>query len=110
MSVLAVLAHAGVLLAVCLSPGGLKPLLLLNAAVACPVLLYAASRARYIWAARDWPYAGLVVFELLVLAGAIWALRNHRPAVIWSYVAFGLHGCTSLGAVLYAFLFKMRMM
>ena len=83
-------------------------MLLLNASVAFVVLAYAAIRAQYILAARDWPYLGLIVFELMVLAGAVWAFRNNRPAAIWSYVAFGLHGCASLGAALFAFTFKMN--
>jgi hypothetical protein len=106
--VLAVLAHVGALLGVWLSPQGFRALLLLNAIVALAVLLYAASRARYIYAARDWPYAGLVVFELVVLGGVVWAFRDNRTAAIWSYIAFGLHGCASLAAALFAFTFKMN--
>ena len=109
-TVLAVLAHVGVLLAVWLAPSGLRGLLLLNAFIACAVLLYAASRARYIWAARDWPYVGLIGFEVLVLAAAVFAFRGQRIAVVGSYLAFGLHGLASLAAVAYAFGFKMRLM
>lgn len=98
------------MLGVWFSPSGPKPLLLLNAIVACTVLLYAASRARYIWSGRDWPYVGLIVFELLVLAGVVWAFRSHRLAIVCSYVAFGVHGCTSLAAALFAFFFKMSRM
>ena len=104
------LAHVGVLLAVWLSASGLRPLLLLNAFIACPVLLYAATRARYIWAARDWPYVGLIGFELLVLAAVVFAFRGQRIAAAASYAAFGLHGLASLAAAVYAFAFKMRLM
>jgi hypothetical protein len=110
VTLLAVVAHVGALLGGWLLPNGFKALLSLNAVVACGVMFYAASRARYIFAARDWPYVALVAFELAVLAGAVWAFRNNRPAAIWSYVAFGLHGCTSVVAVLFAFLFKLRLM
>jgi hypothetical protein len=106
VALLVVLAHAGVLLGVWFSPNGFKVLLSLNALVALAVLLYAASRARYILAARDWPYLAFIAFELTVLAGAVWAFRNNRPAAIWSSVAFGLHGCASLVAAVFAFTFK----
>ncbi len=91
----------------CLAADGMKPLLALNAIVALAVLVGAGFRLRYIWAAKDWPYAGLMVFELLVLAGACWALRHQRAAEIASYVAFGLHGCISVAAVIFAFGFKL---
>ena len=109
-TLLVALAHVGVLLAVRLWPAGITALLSVNALVAFVALLYAASRARYILASRDWPYVALVIFELMVLAGAVWAFRGNRMAVIWSYSAFGLHGCVSLAAVLFAFFFKMRLM
>jgi hypothetical protein len=102
-----VLAHVGALLAVWLSPGGFKVLLSLNTTVALAVLLYAASRAKCILAARDWQYLALILFELLVLAGAVWAFRTNRPAAIGSSVAFGLHSCASLAAAVFAFTFKM---
>ena len=79
---------------------------LLNAVVALAILGYAASRARYILTARDWPYGVLIVFELVVLVGATWAFRGNRPAAIWSSVAYGLHGGASLVAVVYAFAVK----
>lgn len=102
------LAHAGILVGVWYSPRGLGYLLSLNAAIAAAVLLYAASRARYIFAAMDWPFLGLVVLELLVLLGVYFAFRGSRLAVVSSYVAFGLHTCISIGAVLFAFLFKIN--
>ena len=99
-------AHGAALVGVVCATRGLGFVLALNTVVALVVLLYAASRARYIWAAADWPYLGLVGFELLVLAGALWAYRGSRPAAIWSYVVLGLHGCASVGAVVFAFCFK----
>ena len=100
-------AHAAVLFAVWYSPAGFRVLLWLNTVVALGTLLYAASRARYILTARDWPYLGLIVFELAVLSGAIWAFRgNHRAPAVFSSVAFGLHACASLAATVFAFTFK----
>lgn len=78
--------------------------------MACGVLLYAASRARYILAANDWPHLALVIFEFLVLAAAFWANRGSRSAMVGSYVVFGLHACASLAATLFAFFFKMTRM
>jgi len=101
-----VVAHLGILLRLWLSSDGMRPLLLLNVIVALAVLVSASFRLRYIWAAKDWPYAGLMVFELLVLAGAFWAFRHHRAAELASYVAFGLHGCISVAAVIFAFGFR----
>lgn len=109
-TVLVALAHVGVLLALWLSPHGSRALLILNAAVACAVLLYAVSRAPYIWAGRDWPYVGLIAFELLLLVLAVLAFRGERMAAVVSYIGFGLHGLVSLAAVAFAFAFKMRMM
>lgn len=110
MTVLAVLAHIGVIVACWLSPSGSRALLLLNALVACVVLVSAAMRARYIWASADWPYLGFVGFELLVLAAAVFAFKGPRLAAVSSYVAFGLHCLAALAAVVYAFAFKMRLM
>jgi hypothetical protein len=101
-----VLAHAGALIGVVCSSRGLGFLLGLNTTVALSVLLYSATRMRYILAAVDWPYLGLIAFECLVLAGALWAFKEGRAAVIGSYVAFGLHGCASIAAVIFAFTFK----
>lgn len=106
-TVLVLGAHAAALVFVWTSPSGLKVLLSLNAIVAMAVLVYAASRIRYILAAKDFSYGALIVGELLVLSAAAWAFRGHRSAVIVSSVAFGLHSCASVAAVLFAFLFKM---
>ena len=105
-AILLLLAHLGALIGVWFSPRGGSLLLALNAALASAVLLYTVSRARYILAAVDWPYLGLITFELLALAGALWAFMDNRPAMIWSYVAFGLHACASLAAAIFAFTFK----
>ena len=99
-------AHAGALGARWVSPHGFRLLLALNAILAIAVLLYAMSRLRYILAAKDWPYLGLVGFELAVLAGAFWAYRDSRFAVGFSYLAFVLHALISIGAVVFAFGFK----
>jgi len=103
-------AHGAVLIVLGQSTRGPGALLLLNAAMACAVLLYAGSRARYILAGPDWPYLVLVVFELLVLAVAFWANRGSRGAMIGSCVIFGLHACASLAATGFAFVFKMTRM
>ena len=95
------------LLGAWLSPRAIGWLLVLNALVAGATLAYAGSRTRYILAGPDWPYVGLVVFELAVLGGALWAFRSHRAAVVWSQVACALHACASLAAVVFAFGFKL---
>jgi hypothetical protein len=48
----------------------------------------------------------MFAIEVMVLLGAVWAFRESHPAVIWSYVAFGLHFLTSIAAVFFAFIFK----
>ena len=101
-----VIAHVASLLGVWFAPRGVNFLLGLNAVIALGVLIYAASRARFILAAHDWPYLGLIVFESLVLTGAIWAFRDNEIARICSYVAFGLHALASIAAVVFAFTFK----
>jgi hypothetical protein len=101
------IAHAGVLCGVWYFSRGINGLLLLNALLAAAVLLYAVGRARYIAAALDWPYMGLIVFEISALVAAYLAFRGNASAVICSYVAFGIHAVVSIAAVLFAFTFKM---
>ncbi len=101
-----VVAHVGSLISVWCSPRGLSFLLALNATCAVAILLYIASRAPYVIAAKDWHMLGLFLFEAVVLTGAIFAFRDHRIATIGSYVAFGLHACATLAAVVFAFTFK----
>jgi hypothetical protein len=100
------IAHVGVLCGIWYSPRGINWLLSLNILLASAVLIYAATRVRYIIASMDWPYVGLIVFELGVLTAAVCAVRESRPAVICSYVVFGLHSLASVGAVVFAFTFK----
>jgi hypothetical protein len=102
------IAHAGILLGFWLAPRTINFLLGLNAVLAISVLTYCGSRARYILSPIDWPFLGLIAFEALVLAGAIWAFRGSRLALIGSYVAFGLHTLVSLAAVIFAFVFKIK--
>ncbi len=102
----ALLTHLGTLGGVFCSPRGLKILFALNATVACVLLLYATTRARYILAAADWPYLGLVAFELLVLTGALWAFREGRLAILGSYVAFGIHVCAILALLVFVCVVK----
>lgn len=104
--VVLVIAHAGILTGVWFSPRGVNFLLCLNAIIAIAILGYAASRIRYILAPLDWPYLGLIAFELLVLTVATWAFRGNQIARICSYCAFGLHGLASIVAVGYAFFLK----
>lgn len=101
-----VIAHVACLIGVWGSPRGLNFLLALNASCAVAVLLYLASRAPYLIAAKDWPLLGLFLFEGAVLAGAFAAFRDSRSATIGSYIGFGLHACTSLAALAFAFVFK----
>jgi hypothetical protein len=109
-TVLVALAHLGALFALWFSPSGSRPLFVLNAFIACAVLLYAATRVPYIWAGRDKAYVGLIGFELLLLVAAFLAFKGQRIAAVGSYVGFGLHGLVSLAAVVFAFAFKMRLM
>ena len=99
-------AHVGSLAGVCFSSRGLRLLLALNATCAVAILLYLVSRAPYLIAAKDWLQLGLFLSEIAVLFAAILAYRDSRIAVIGSYVAFGLHACASLAAVVFAFTFK----
>ena len=110
VAVLAVLAHIAVIIACWLSPSGPKALFLLNAIIACGVVISAISRARYIVSAADWPYLIFIGFELLVLVAAAFALRGQQMASIVSYVVFALHCLATLATVVYAFAFKMRLM
>jgi len=100
--------HAGILLGFWFAPRAVNFLLGLNALLAISVLIYTGSRARTLLAPFDWPYLSLIAFELLVLIAAIWAFRGSRPALIGSYVAFGLQTLVSLTAVIFAFVFKLN--
>ncbi len=102
----ALVAHVAAIVAVWYSPWGANGLLLLNGLLALIALVYAGSRARYIFLARDWAYLGLMVCELAILMAAGLAFRGNRAALICSYVAFGLHACATLAAVCVAFFFK----
>ena len=104
------MAHVGAVLGLWFGPRTSGILLALNAVIAVAVLAYAVSRLRYIFAANDGPQIALIGFELVVLAAAIWAFRQARPAAICSYVAFGLHFIVAIGAVIFAFAFKMRLL
>lgn len=88
------------------APKGVTILAGLNAAIALLVLVYAASRSRYILAAMDWPYLGLIAFEALIMIAAIGAFRGSRGALICSFVAFGIHALAGIAAVFFAFGFK----
>jgi hypothetical protein len=101
-----VAVHTGALLCLWYLPRTVNVLLAVNGIAAVVVLCYAISRARYILAGRDWPYVGLCAFELLVLAGAILAFRHNRPALIGSYVAFGVHFLASVAFSIFTFTFK----
>ena len=101
-----VVTHVGSLISVWCSPRGLSFLLALNATCAVTILLYIASRTPYLIAAKDWLMLGFLIFEVAVLSAAIFAFRDHRIATIGSYVAFGLHACATLAAVVFAFTFK----
>jgi hypothetical protein len=108
--VLVLAAHVGALAGFWYAPRGLGWLLSLNVVVALAVVGYAGTRARFILAGMDWPYLALVAFELIVLIAAFLAFRANRPAMIFSCVACGLHLLTSIGAVVFAFTFKIRLM
>lgn len=97
-----------VLLAWRYSTGGFRWLILLNVLVALATLSYACSRARFIIAARDWPYAAWAGCEIAVLVAAIWAGRSDSPriATVVTAVAFGLHAGVSVVATVFAFTFK----
>lgn len=101
-------AQVGILGGLWCSSRGITWLLSLNILMASAVLIHATTRARYIAAAMDWPYFGLIAFELGVLMVAILAFRGSRVAAISSYVAFGLHTLASVTAVLFAFTFKIE--
>ena len=102
------LAHIAALADLWISTRGLSSLLALNSVVASAVLVYAATRARYILARPDWPYLGLVAFEILALALSLWAFRQGRVAVISAYIVFGLHACVSVAAVIFVLTFKLK--
>ena len=101
--------HVAVLVGLGFSLMGVRALLGLNAIVALAVLAYAATRIRYIFASMDWPYLALIAAELVVLVAAVWAQAHGKSptARIISFTAFGLHGCISVGAVIFSFAFRM---
>lgn len=109
-AVAVLLAHVGAVLGLWFGPRTIGIILALNAVIAVAVLVYAASRLRYILVANDVPQIALVGFELVVFAAAIWGFRQVRPAAICSYVAFGLHFIVAIAAVIFAFAFKMTRM
>ena len=97
--------------ALCLWYGPRSPtfLLSLNTLVASIVVAYAASRLRYILAGFDRRFMAFFLVELLILICAICALKGNGPALKFSYVAFVVHSIMVLGAVVFAFTFKMRL-
>ena len=105
--VLLFLAHAGAMLGLWFGPRTITFMLLLNVVIAAGVLAYAASRARYSLGMYDARQTAFILFEVVVLAAAIWAFRHNRSASIASYVAFGLHFLVAFAAVVFAFTFKM---
>jgi hypothetical protein len=105
--VIAVLcAHVSAIVAVWYSPWGANGLFLLNGLLALITVIYGSSRFRYIFLATDWSYLTLIVFELAVLAASVFAFRGNRPALMCSYVVFGLHACATVAAVFMAFVFR----
>lgn len=105
--VLLLVGHIAAVLGLAYGPRNYTLLVSLNALVSVGVLCYLGSRARFIFAGRDWSQVALAVFELLVLIAAAWAFRQSRFAVISSYVAFGIHFLVVIAAVIFAFTFKM---
>ena len=102
----ALFAHVAAIFALWYSPWGSNGLLLVNGLLALVALSYAATRARHIFSPADWSYLTLIVFELAAVTAAILASRGSRPALICSYVFFGLHMCGTLAGVFLAFVFR----
>jgi hypothetical protein len=98
--------HLAILVATCFWPRFFNCAPLLNLLVAVSVLGYGLSRARYIWRAHDWHQSALMGFEVLVLVTAVLTFREARWASVGSWVAFGIHGCFSIAAVVYLCTFK----
>lgn len=108
IAILVLAAHVVALAWALWSPKRIGLLLSVNAAVSASVLATEAQRLRYILAAPpDGQLLALIAFELVVLAAALWAFRGRRLPIIVSCVAFGLHLCASVAAVLFVLTFRM---
>lgn len=105
--VLALAAHAAALLWLLRPRNRLGPLLSVNAAVSACILAYQAQRIRYVLALpADYPLLALVAFEALVLAAAAWAVRGRRLPVVVSCLAFALHLCAGIAALVFLLTFR----
>jgi hypothetical protein len=105
VTVAVLLAHVTAL-AIAASRRRARPALSLNLVVAGATLVNLATDWRWLRPPLDVQVAGLAAFELLVLAMALLALAHHRPAVVGSWIAFGLHGLASVLAVVFVLTFK----
>jgi hypothetical protein len=78
----------------------------LNLAVAAATALYLALHPQWLQAPIDWPVVTLGLFEILVAAVGVLALRGVALAVGVSWAAFALHLAVSVGAVAFALFFR----
>jgi hypothetical protein len=82
-------------------------MLSVNVAVSVSVLAYQLPRLGYSLATPpDEQLLALIAFEFLVLATAWWASGGRRLPLVLSCIAFGLHLCASLAAVVFVLTFR----
>lgn len=103
----ALTAHVAALFWLMGSRNRLGPLLSVNIAVSACILAYQAQRLRYILAAPlDQGILGLIAFEILVLAATTCAFRRGRLPIVASYLAFAVHACASIAAMVFMLTFR----
>ena len=101
-------AHLAALLWLLQPRHRLAPLLAVNAVAAALILAYQGQRIRYIlMPPADQQVLALIAFEALVLGLSLRAFSGRRLPVMGACLAFGLHLCAAIGALLFMLTFKM---
>ncbi len=107
-------AHIVVLIASIARKRAIRAMFALNLVFACLVILYLATRIashpaliRQIRDGVDAVSVPIIALELVAAVASVLAFRRVRFAFPLSWLAYGLHGLVSAGAVAFAMTFKL---
>jgi hypothetical protein len=103
-------AHLAALGIAWLSKHGIRPLLLVNVAVATIMVASVAARGRYLITPPDWPLIMFVAIEAGVVALSILAWRQSDRWRAVATVIFALHLLATIAAMLFMLTFSMGRM
>jgi hypothetical protein len=99
-------AHFAVLVIALFASKSPVPMFVLNLCVATGVLIYLGFHPRFLAAPVDRQMVVLGMFEALVCAISVLAMRRAKVAIMLSYVIFSLHFLVAGAATAFAFLFR----